>query len=73
LPWQIFFFGSWSAASIQGRKIFKGGNYCFLNLISITHKVKSISKNMYLEILQKQDSDWLLKYFEQFQAIIFFF
>ena len=28
---------------------------------------------MYLEILQKQDSDWLLKYFEQFLAIIFFF
>ena len=29
-PRKLFFFGSWSAASIQGRKLFKGGNYCFL-------------------------------------------
>ena len=30
LPRQLFFFGSWSAAIIQGRKLFKGGNYCFM-------------------------------------------
>jgi hypothetical protein len=53
LPWQIFFFGSWSAASIQGRKIFKGGNYCFLNLISITHKVKKYLKKYVLGNIAK--------------------
>jgi len=26
------FFGSWSAAIIQGRKLFKGGNYCFITI-----------------------------------------
>ena len=31
LPRQLFFFGTCSAASIQGRKLYKGGNYCFLN------------------------------------------
>ena len=31
--YRIFFFESWSAATIQGRKLFKGGNYCFLAVL----------------------------------------
>ena len=40
-PRQLFFFGSWSAASIQGRKLFKGGNCCFFDL----EKIQIVAKN----------------------------
>ena len=30
LPRQLFFFGSLSEETIQGRKLFKGGKYCFM-------------------------------------------
>ena len=32
---KLFFFGSWSAETIQGRKLFKGGNYCFLAVLIV--------------------------------------
>jgi hypothetical protein len=36
LPRQLYFFVSWGAATIQRRKLFKGGNYLFFVFLFVS-------------------------------------
>ena len=42
-PRKLFFFESFSAESIQGRKVFKGGNYCFFSLFVCIRKFPALN------------------------------